>query len=267
MYDNSKNTKKKLLTYNLRFIDSARHMNESLSALADNVSGLNKCKCEKPSFDNIKTTYKVINNEYIAKTRCQACLWRKDLKLSVLIANFLNTLKLCRGSVETFLLLLRKGVYPYEYMNNMSKFNEKELPTIDNFYSKLISSGISTKDYAHAKKVWQFFILKDLGGYHDLYVRSDVAQLSDVFENFRSLCLKRYDLDPAYFVSTAGLTYEAMLECTKVKLELLTDKDMILMVEKGIGGGLTQVVKKMLRAIISTYQAMTPKERVYSYNT
>ena len=101
----------------------------------------------------------------------------------MLIANFLNTLKLCRGSVETFLLLLRKGVYPYEYMNNMSKFNEKELPTIDNFYSKLISSGISTKDYAHAKKVWQFFILKDLGGYHDLYVRSDVAQLSDVFEN------------------------------------------------------------------------------------
>ena len=105
------------------------------------------------------------------------------------------------------------------------------------------------------------------GGYHDLYVRSDVGQLSDVFENFRSLCLKRYDLDPSYFVSTAGLTFEAMLECTKVKLELLTDKDMILMVEKGIGGGLTQVVKKMLRAIISTYQAMTPKERVYSYNT
>ena len=58
-----------------------------------------------------------------------------------------------------------------------------------------------------------------------------------------------------------------MLECTKVKLEVLTDKDMILMVEKGIGGGLTQVVKKMLQGIISTYQAMTPKERVYSYNT
>ena len=162
----------------------------------------------------------------------------------MLIANFLNTLKLCRGSVDKFLLLLRKGVYPYEYMNNMSKFNEKELPSIDNFYSKLISSGISTKDYVHAKKVWQFFILKDLGGYHDLYVRSDVAQLSDVFENFRSLCLKRCDLDPSYFVSTAGLIFEAMLECTKVKLEVLTDKDMILMVEKGIGGGLTQVVKK-----------------------
>ena len=72
----------------------------------------------------------------------------------MLIANFPNTFKLCRGSVEKFLFLLRKGVYPYEYMDNMSKFNEKELPTIDNFYSKLSSSGISKENYAHAKKVW-----------------------------------------------------------------------------------------------------------------
>ena len=104
-YANSKNTKKKLLTYNLRFIDSARQMNESLSALADNLWGLNKCRCEKPSFENIKTTYKEIINEYIVNTRCKACLWRKDLKLSVLIVNFPNTFKLCRVSVEKFLLL------------------------------------------------------------------------------------------------------------------------------------------------------------------
>ena len=121
-------------------------MNESLSALADNVSGLNKCKCEKPSFDNIKTTYKVINNEYIVNTRCKACLWRKYIKLSELVKNFPNTFNLYRGGVEKSLLLLRKGVYPYEYMKNMSKFDEKELTTIDNFYSKLNSSGITTKD-------------------------------------------------------------------------------------------------------------------------
>ena len=65
--------------------------------------------------------------------------------------SYLNSLKisiirLCRGGVEKFLLLLRKGVYPYEYMKNMSKFDEKELTTIDNFYSKLNSSGITTKD-------------------------------------------------------------------------------------------------------------------------
>ena len=83
-----------------------------------------------------------------------------------------------------------------------------------------------------------------MGEYHDLYVRSDVGQLSDVFENFRSLCLKIYELDPSYFVSTPGFAFEAMLKCTKVKLELLTDKEMVVMVEKGIRGALTQVVKK-----------------------
>ena len=177
-------------------------------------------------------------------TRCKVCLWREDIKLSVLTANFPNTFKLCRGNVQKFLLLLRKVVYPYEYMDNMSKFDEKGLPTIDNFYSKLNSAGISTRDYAHAKKVWQFFKMKDLGGYHDVYVQSDVAQLSDAFENFRSLCLKRYELDPSHFVSTPGLAFEAMLKWTKVKVELLTDIDMVLMVEKGIRGGLTQVVKR-----------------------
>ena len=189
-YANSKNTKKKLLTYNLRFIDSARHMNESLSNLVDNLSGLNKCKCKKPSFDNIKITYGIIKNEDIVRTRCKKCLWRKDQKLSVLTTNFTNTFKLCCGNVSKFLLLLRKGVYLYEYMDSMSKFDEKELPIIDNFYSKLNSSGISKEDYAHAKKVWEFFKIKDLGEYHDVYVQTDVTQLSDVFEKFRSSCLK-----------------------------------------------------------------------------
>ena len=129
-------------------------------------------------------------------------------------------------------------------MDNMSKFFGKELTTIDNFYSKLNSSGISAKDYAHPKKVWQFFKIKDMREYHDLYVRSDVAQLSDVFENFRSLCLKIYEIDTSYFVSTPGFAFEAMLKCTKVKLELLTDMEMVLMFEKGIRGRLTQVVKR-----------------------
>ena len=198
-YANSRNTKKKLLTHNLRFIDSARQMNE-LSTLVDNLSGLKDCYCEKKSFDNIKTTYKVINNEYIVNTRCKACLWQKGIKLSELVKNVPNTYNLCRGGVEKFLLLLRKGVYSYEYMNKMSKFIEKELTTIDNFHRKLNSSGISIKEYSHAKEVWQFFKIKDMGEYHDLYVLSDVAQLSDVFENFRSLCLKIYKLDPSYFV-------------------------------------------------------------------
>ena len=126
----------------------------------------------------------------------------------------------------------------------MSKFDEKELPTIDNFYSTLNSSGISKEDYANAKKVWEFFKIKGIGEYHDEYVQADVTQLSDVFENYRSLYLKEYELDPSYFVSTPGSAFEAMLKCTKVKLQLLTDIDMVVMVEKGIHGGLKQVVKR-----------------------
>ena len=77
-----------------------------------------------------------------------------------------------------------------------------------------------------------------------MYVKCDVAQLSDVFESLRNICLKHYGLDTSYFISTPSFAFEAMLKCTKVKLELLTDIDMVLMVEKGIRGGLTQVVKR-----------------------
>ena len=95
--------------------------------------------------------------------------------------SFANTFNLCRGYVYKFLFLLRKDVYPYEYMGDVCKFNEKELPTIDNDHSKLSSSCISKEDYLHTKKVWKFFKIKDVGEYHDLYVCSDVAQLSGVF--------------------------------------------------------------------------------------
>ena len=155
------------------------------------------------------------------------------------MCKFPNTYRLCRGNVGKFLLLLRKGVYSYEYMEIMSKFDEKELPTIDNFHSKLNCLGISTKDYAHAKKLWKLFNIKDMGEYHDLYVRSDVAQLSDVLEIFRALFLKEYELDPTHFVSTPGLAFESMLKYTRVKIELSTDIDVVLMAEKDICGGLT----------------------------
>ena len=72
--------------------------------------------------------------------------------------------------------------------------------------------------------------------------------MSDVFEHFRYLCLKEYDLDPTYFVSTPSLAFEAMLKVTKTKIELLTDIDMVLMTEKAIRGGLTQVIRKHIRA-------------------
>ena len=122
---------------------------------------------------------------------------------------------------------------------------------------------ISDKDYAHAKKVWNVFGMKTLGDYHDLYVQADTAQLSDVFESFRSTCLKVYNLDPAYFVSTSSLLFQAMLKVTKAEIETFTDTDMILMTEKGIRGGLTQVVKKHA---VANNKYLHDYERVCFYN-
>ena len=219
-------------------------MNESLSKLVDNSSEINKCECDDESLKNVKVTSGMSNGKRMVRTRCYICKSRQDQLFSSITNRFPITFKLCRYNIKKFLLLLRKGVYPYEYLDNMEKFNQKELPPIDNFYSKLAFDDISTDDYKHAKRVWDLFKIKDLGGYHDPYVRADTAQLSDDFENFRSLCLKEYDLDSTYFVSTPGLAFEAMLKITRAKIEVFTDIDMILMTVKAIGGGLTQVVKK-----------------------
>ena len=111
-----------------------------------------------------------------------------------------------------------------------------------------------------------WFEKKDLGEYHDLYVQVDTAQLTDVFENFRSLCLKEYQLDPAYFVSTPSLATEAMLKITKAKIELFTNINMVLMTEKGIRGGLTQVIKSIVLLTISIYLVMIALKKVYIYS-
>ncbi|GBN27390.1 hypothetical protein AVEN_80283-1 [Araneus ventricosus] len=86
-------------------------------------------------------------------------------------------------------LLLRKGIYPYEYMDSHQKFDEERLPSIDSFESTLTGSGISYEDYRHAQTVWNYFNLKNMGEYHDLYVKFDVLQLADVFENYTSIIM------------------------------------------------------------------------------
>ena len=103
-------------------------------------------------------------------------------------------------------------------MNDCNRFNEAELPSIQDHYSKLNLESITKEDFRHAKNVWSVFKIRDLGDYHDFYVQSHTAQLSDVFENFRMVCLKEYELDPSYFVWTPGLALEAMLKMTKVKI-------------------------------------------------
>ena len=219
-------------------------MNDSLERLVDNLSEINKCKCDDESLKNIKVTYGKSNNRKIIRTTCKTCKSRQDQQYRRLISKFPNTFTLCRNNVEKFLLLLRKVVYAYDYMNSTNKFIETELPTIDKFYSKLKGGNIGTDDYNHAKKVWDLFKLNNLREYHDLYVCADTAQLSDVFVNFRNLCLKDYNLDPAYFLSAPSLAFEGMLKTNKVRIELFTDIDMIKITQKAIRGGLTQVVER-----------------------
>ena len=146
------------------------------------------------------------------------------------------------------MLLLRKGVYPYEYMDNWERFNEMSLPSKESFYSNLNMKNIDDIDYRHGNNVFKRFKLKNLGEYHDLYVQSDTLLLADVFENFRNKCLEVYELDPAHFLSLPGLAWQACLKKTNVKLELLTDYDMLLMVEEGTRGGICHSIHRCTKA-------------------
>ena len=132
-------------------------------------------------------------------------------------------------------MLLRKGVYPYEYIDSWERFKETLLPPKEYFYNELTLEHISDKDYLHAQC-------------HDLYVQTDTLLLADIFENFRDKCIEIYGLDPSYFLSAPGLAWQACLKMTNVNLELLTDIDMLLMIESGIRGGICQSIHRYAKA-------------------
>ena len=157
-----------------------------------------------------------------------------------IIKKFPILYQFCKGNLNNFFLLLRKSYYPYEYADSWEKFDETIIPPKEAFYNELNLECISDADYAHAQKVWEVFEIKNFGKYHNLYAQSDTLLLADVFENFRNMCLNEYGLDPASFLTAAGLVWQACLKESKVELELLTDIDMLLMVEKGIRGRICQ---------------------------
>ena len=138
-------------------------------------------------------------------------------------------------------MLLRKGVYAYEYICDWEKFNET---TLQEFYSNLNLEDITDADYMHAKRVCKDFETKSLGEYYELYPKSDVLFLADVFENF----IKIYELDPVKFISAPGLAWQPVFKKTEAKLELLTDVDMLLMVAKGIRGGICHAIHRYAKA-------------------
>ena len=133
-------------------------------------------------------------------------------------------------------------------MDDWKKLNETSLLEKEDFYSHLNMENITDADYVHAKRVCKNFEIKNLGEYHDLYVQSDTLLLADVFENFRNMCLKIYKLDPAKFLSAPGLEWQAAIKKASIKLDLLTDIDILLMVEKGIRGGICHSIYRYAKA-------------------
>lgn len=151
-------------------------------------------------------------------------------------------------SSEQISMLERKGVFPYDYVNSIERLSEMSLPAKEHFYSLLNEEEISSEEYEFACDIWKKFHLKTLGEYSDLYLKTDVLLLADVFENFRSLCHSIYKLDPAHFYTAPGYSMEAMLKYTGVNIELLTDVDMLIFIERGIRGGISQCSKRHVKA-------------------
>ena len=145
-------------------------------------------------------------------------------------------------------LLTRKGVYPYDYVTSINKLKERKLPSKEEFYSKLLDQEISDEDYQHANKVWNTFNCQTLQDYQDIYLKSDVLLLADVFENFRKTCLKHYKHYPCHYYTAPGLAWDACLKETKQELELLKDYDMLMMFEQGIRGGISHISKRYAEA-------------------
>ena len=192
-----------------KLIDDMRSMLSSLESIIDNVSEINK-----------------------------------KISLIELSEKFPSTYKFCNKDLNKFELLLRKGVYSYEYMDSWERFNETSLPDEESFYSELSKEDITDEEYVHAQKVWNVFKIKNLAEYHDLYVQSDTLLLLDVFENFRDICLDIYQLDPLNILSAPPLAWQACLKKTGIELELLTDPDMLLTFEDGTREGMCNAIHR-----------------------
>ena len=192
-------------------------MSTSLSKLVDNLSeGLHECKDCKSYLDYVL----IKDNKLIF--RCFICKknYEKDFNTE-LIQRFTNIYEFCNGDLKKFILLLRKGVYPDEYMDSWERFNDILVPNKEAFYSNLNMEDITDTDYRHAKKVFKELELKNLGEYHDLHVQSATLLLADVFENFRNMCIKVYELDPAHFLTAPVLAWQSCLKKNRGKIRIV----------------------------------------------
>ncbi|XP_058974383.1 uncharacterized protein LOC131800720 [Musca domestica] len=165
-----------------------------------------------------------------------------------------------------FNLMTRKGVFPYEYISSFNKLLENQLPSREEFHNKLTDSECSLEDYEHALRVWNHFNCQTLKDYLELYLKTDVLLLADIFENFRDLCIRVHKLDPCQYITAPSLSWDAMLLCTGVELELFTDINMYNFCKNGIRGGLTQCSTRHSVAnnpSMSNYDQSKPDVNIY----
>ena len=148
---------------------------------------------------------------------------------------------------EQIALVYRKGIYCYDYIDSQDRFLETELPPIHEFHSTL-KGKISQEDYHHAQKVWKTFGCKNLGEYHDLYLKIDVLSLADVWTEFRKMSMEYYEIDPSHYVSAPSLSWDGMLKMTGVRIELFTDMAMHDFTEKAKRGGISMACQRYFKA-------------------
>ena len=137
-------------------------------------------------------------------------------------------------------------------MDSFKKFSQNKLPERCKFFSSLKDVCISEKDYLKANNIWNVFKINTMGNYHDLYLKTDTLLLAYVFEKFISAYLDYFGLDPCHYFSSPGLSWDAMLKMTGIELELISDIDMHLSVEKGMRGGTSYITKRYIKQLINT---------------
>ena len=210
----------------LRFIDSQQFIKGSLDKLAANLGAV-KCKADPCT-----------NPNHLWKIDDRRCFGRPE--------NFKITKS--QAPPEHHDIYFKKGIFPYQYMNSWDKFNETSLPPKEAFYSSLTNTHITDKEYEFAQEVWKRTGCKTLRDYHDIYLKTDVLLLADIFQNFREMAYEKYGLDPLWYYSTPGFAWDALFLMTGQEVELITDQDMYMMVEKGLRGGISMVSRRYAKA-------------------
>jgi hypothetical protein len=247
---------------NLKFIDSFQFLKGSLDELVENYK-------DEQSIPHLKTTVTGDEKEVkesqdkLDRQRRKSCYEQNKTKFPLIYdycmdydadvemreamdMSITENIKFCRLASKRFELLVRKGVYPYEYMDHWKKFKLRELPARKHFFSQLNNRDVEEEDYKRGLDVWKAFGCKDMMDYTRIYLEIDVLLLASIFEKFRDVNLQEgaCGLDPVYYPTAPSLSWDAMLKMNledDIKIENFTNEEMYLMVEEGIRGGMCQV--------------------------